>query len=110
MGLLSKLPLHPKIQYAAILVIGRYASWTAAHAEYLDFQVQFVTRGFEDSEATSAAALAFKFLSECCGSLMVRYLDALHPFYTNIKGKLNKQVSLIVNSRIVESSLKLWPI
>jgi transportin-3 len=31
MAFLPQLPQHPKIQYAIILVIGRYSGWTAKH-------------------------------------------------------------------------------
>ncbi|RKO96289.1 hypothetical protein CAUPRSCDRAFT_1140, partial [Caulochytrium protostelioides] len=54
---LPALPRHPKILYAAILVIGRYSDWTAAHPEFLPSQLEFViSHGFNDTVSMAAAA------------------------------------------------------
>ncbi|KAI9034300.1 armadillo-type protein [Hyaloraphidium curvatum] len=76
-------PSHPKLRYAALLVIGRYASWTGKHAEFIPFQLTFVADGFSqgDAECKPAATQAFLFLCESCGSELVPYLPQLHPFY-----------------------------
>jgi transportin-3 len=84
MSMLPKLPNHPKIKYAAILVIGRYAQWTNVHPEMLTYQLDFVSKGFEgDSETTIAAAHAFRDLCKYCSKHLVQYIDQLQPFYTN---------------------------
>lgn len=76
-------PSHPKLRYAALLVIGRYASWTAKHADFIPFQLTFVADGFlqGDAECKPAATQAFLFLCESCGGSLVPYLPQLHPFY-----------------------------
>lgn len=86
MGLLPNIsPSHPKLRYAALLVIGRYASWTAKHPDFIPFQLTFVADGFSqgDAECKPAATQAFLFLCESCGGALVPYLPQLHPFYVN---------------------------
>jgi transportin-3 len=68
MKLLLSLPEHDKIRYAATLVLGRYTEWTAKHPEYLDFQLQYISSGFEnqDKDVISAAAQALKHFCQDC--------------------------------------------
>ena len=89
MNFLPALPSHPKIRYATILVIGRYAHWTSKHPEFIQSQVQFVTLGFEDSECVGAAALALKYLCEFCGSNLVDFLPQMHSFYGTVLTRLS---------------------
>ena len=60
MGTLLNLPEHPKIKYAAILVLGRYTEWTARHPDYLLPQLNYITSSFAqaDLDIHSAAAQA----------------------------------------------------
>ncbi|KAI8910710.1 armadillo-type protein [Powellomyces hirtus] len=81
MEMLPQLPEHPKIKYAAILVIGRYAEWTAKHPEFISYQLNFVSQGFEDKEAVAAAAQSLKYLCRECGPHLVNHLEQLHHFY-----------------------------
>lgn len=67
MEMLPQLPDHPKIKYAAILVIGRYAEWTAKHPDFISYQLNFVSKGFDNEEAVAAAAQALKYLCQECG-------------------------------------------
>ncbi|KAJ3385809.1 Nuclear import receptor [Lobulomyces angularis] len=90
LSLIPQLPAHPKLQYAAVLVIGRYSHWTAKHPEYIPYQLQFISKGFEEKEAVGASALAMKFLCESCGHLMIDYLTQLHPFYNQVISNLSK--------------------
>ncbi|KAJ3021462.1 Nuclear import receptor [Thoreauomyces humboldtii] len=83
MEMLPQLPNHPKIKYAAILVIGRYAEWTARHPELITYQLTFVSQGFDDKEAVAAAAQSLKFLCRECGPHLVDHLEQLHNFYFN---------------------------
>ncbi|KAJ3066887.1 Nuclear import receptor [Podochytrium sp. JEL0797] len=91
MGMLPQLPSHPKIRYAAILVIGRYASWTKMHPEFLSYQMTFIAKGFEETEAIGAASQSLRFLCDECGDQLVGYLSQLHPFYLQIVKVLNRQ-------------------
>ncbi|KAI9330076.1 armadillo-type protein [Obelidium mucronatum] len=88
MSMLPQLPLHhPKVKYAAILVIGRYASWTRLHPEFLSYQMTFISKGFEvagEAETCSAASQSLRFLCDECGDQLVGYLSQLHPFYLAI--------------------------
>ncbi|OZJ03568.1 hypothetical protein BZG36_03091 [Bifiguratus adelaidae] len=88
MDLLQQLPPHPKIRYAATLLISRYTRWTSYHPTYIPYQLQFVTAGFDDQEVAAASALALKHLCEDCGKLLVGYLSELHPFYLNLMKSL----------------------
>ncbi|ORY39415.1 ARM repeat-containing protein [Rhizoclosmatium globosum] len=89
MGMLPQLPNHPKIKYAAILVIGRYASWTKLHPEFLSYQMTFIAKGFEENEAIGAASQSLRYLCDECGDQLVGYLSQLHPFYMSIGNVLN---------------------
>ncbi|GAB5592901.1 Nuclear import receptor [Umbelopsis nana] len=84
MEFLSKLPHHPKIRYAATLVISRYTTWTRKHPEFLAYQLNFISAGFENEEVAAASALALKHLCKDCSELLVDYLSQLHPFYINV--------------------------
>ncbi|KND02149.1 uncharacterized protein SPPG_09044 [Spizellomyces punctatus DAOM BR117] len=91
MEMLPQLPDHAKIKYAAILVIGRYAEWTARHPEFISYQLTFVSQGFEEDEAVAAAAQAMKYLCKACAPQLVNYLSQLHLFYFNIVKKLKRE-------------------
>lgn len=41
MSYLVQLPEHPKIRYAATLVLGRYTEWTSKHPEFLEPQLNY---------------------------------------------------------------------
>ncbi|KAJ3112912.1 Nuclear import receptor [Phlyctochytrium bullatum] len=88
MGMLPQLPPHPKVKYSAILLIGRYATWTRLHPEFLPYQMTYVSHGFEEKESIAAASRALKYLCNECGERIVDYLGQLHPFYLNILNQL----------------------
>ncbi|KAJ3112380.1 Nuclear import receptor [Physocladia obscura] len=90
MSMLPQLPQHPKVRYAAILVIGRYASWTKHHPEFIPYQMTFISKGFEDSESISAASQSLRYLCDECGDRLVDYLSQLHPFYLTIVKTLDR--------------------
>lgn len=68
MSLLPSLPAHPKVQYAAILVIGRYTEWIDQHPEHMEFCLQYVSKGFEssDKEVAAASAQSMRYLCKDC--------------------------------------------
>ena len=68
MKLLVSLPEHDKIRYAATLVLGRYTEWTVKHPEYLEFQLNYISSGFDNSskDVISAAAQALKHFCQDC--------------------------------------------
>jgi hypothetical protein len=76
MDLLPNLPNHPRIHYAAILVVSRYTEWIDLHPTYIPFLLSYLSSGFEkpDSEETAAAAQAMKYLCRDC-----RRVSVSHP-------------------------------
>lgn len=92
MKMLVQLPEHEKIRYAAILVLGRYTEWTSHHPEYLDFQLQYITQGFNapaQSPVMSAAAQALMHFCQDCGPLLTNYIEQLYPFYEKVMPELD---------------------
>lgn len=81
MALLTKLPDHPKIRYAATLVIGRYTQWTSKHPEFLQYQLSFISNGFAEEQVVAASAMALKYFCKDCKHLLVDFLPQLHSFY-----------------------------
>ncbi|KAA1115189.1 Nuclear import receptor [Puccinia graminis f. sp. tritici] len=86
MDIIPRLPAHPKIRYATILVLCRYTEWTNFHPDGIPFQLQYISSGFEDpaQEVRLAAAQAMKFLCRDCSQHLVTYLPQLHSFYQNM--------------------------
>jgi transportin-3 len=68
MELIPSLPQHPRVRYAALLIIARYSEWTAMHPENLQNQLQYVSSGFEDpdTEVRAAAGQALKYICQDC--------------------------------------------
>ncbi|KAF9180617.1 Nuclear import receptor [Haplosporangium sp. Z 11] len=88
MKLLSQLPEHPKIKYAATLVIARYGSWTEKHPEFIEYQLSFISSGFENEDVVAASALALKLLCKECSTHLLNYLTQLHSFFVGVTKKL----------------------
>ncbi|CAH1762563.1 14097_t:CDS:2 [Entrophospora sp. SA101] len=89
MQLLQQLPNHPKIRYAATLVIARYSHWTRRHPEFIPFQLNFISSGIEHEEVSAASSLALKYLSKDCSGLLIEFLPQLHIFYLNVTNTLH---------------------
>ncbi|KAJ1974348.1 Nuclear import receptor [Dimargaris xerosporica] len=88
LDLFVRLPEHPKIRYAATLVLGRYTFWTNEHPASVPFQLTFICDGFKDPDVTPASAMALRFLCQDCGQWLTRYLDQLHQVYFSVLGAL----------------------
>jgi transportin-3 len=71
MELIPSLPEHPKIRYAATLVIGCYSVWTKLHPQYIPAQLTYISRGFDNQEVAAAAAMALKFLCRECSTVCI---------------------------------------
>lgn len=71
--LIPSLPPHPRVRYAALLIISRYTEWINAHPEYIPFQLQYISAGFEDSdtEVVAAAGQALKYMCQDCKQVLV---------------------------------------
>lgn len=68
MDLIPSLPSHPRVRYAALLIISRYTEWISKHPDYIPYQLQYISAGFEDSdsEVNAAAGQALKYLCQDC--------------------------------------------
>ncbi len=68
LDLIPQLPIHPRVRYAALLIVARYTEWINQHAEYIQPQLQYISAGFEDSDAevNAAAGQALKYLCQDC--------------------------------------------
>jgi transportin-3 len=68
MDLIPSLPIHPRVRYAALLIISRYTEWINMHPEYIQYQLQYIATGFEDPdvEVCAAAGQALNFMCRDC--------------------------------------------
>ncbi|KAG8932286.1 Nuclear import receptor [Tulasnella sp. 418] len=111
MDLIPQLPAHPKVRYAATLVISRYSEWTDRHPEYIPFQLQYVSAGFDDPdlEVAAASGQAMKYLCKDCRSHLVEYLPQLHSFVQTVGPKLIQDDRLQVYEAIayIISSMRM---
>lgn len=66
--LIPSLPRHPRVRYAALLIISRYSEWISAHPEYIRPQLEYISAGFEDTDAEvcAAAGQALKYVCQDC--------------------------------------------
>ncbi|EDK45683.1 conserved hypothetical protein [Lodderomyces elongisporus NRRL YB-4239] len=102
MSYLVRLPEHPKVRYAATLVLGRYTEWTAKNPEFLEPQLQYITKGFEvannNNEIMMATSHALMYFCQDCAELLVNYLEQLYLLY----GQVRNQVDLESNYELME--------
>jgi len=104
MDLIPTLPNHPRVRYAALLIISRYSEWINRHPDYIQFQLQYIAAGFEDqdSDVCAAAGQALRYICQDCKQAwqffhpfvcmcefhnthlqhLVEYLPTLHTFLT----------------------------
>jgi transportin-3 len=68
MEVLPALPQHPRVRYAATMLMSRYTPWVAKHPEHIPGQLTYITASFqdEDLEVVSAAGHALKYLCQDC--------------------------------------------
>ncbi|TFB03438.1 hypothetical protein CCMA1212_004428 [Trichoderma ghanense] len=90
MPLLVQMPSHEKLQFATIMVLGRYTEWTAAHPEYLEPQFNYIVHSFQSDsrEIIRAAALSLKFFCTDCKHLLSGQVLQLQTFYDQVLDKL----------------------
>ncbi|EIN14130.1 ARM repeat-containing protein [Punctularia strigosozonata HHB-11173 SS5] len=90
LDLIPSLPLHPKVRYAALLVIARYSEWINMHPNYVPYQLQYISAGFEDGdvEVSAAAGQALKYLCMDCKTHLQDFLPQLHTFVGTSGAKL----------------------
>ncbi|ANB15633.1 Mtr10p [Sugiyamaella lignohabitans] len=115
MKLLFSLPDNNKIRYTVTLVLGRYTEWTARHPEYLDFQLDYIIKGFDrnDSDVSKAASQALMYFCQDCRDMLAKYIEQLHPFYEQMLNILDMQslyqvtegIAHIIRSQPIDSIL-----
>ncbi|KAI0756727.1 ARM repeat-containing protein [Daedaleopsis nitida] len=90
MDLIPSLPAHPRVRYAALLIISRYTEWINKHPDYIPYQLQYISAGFEDNdqEVNAAAGQALKYLCQDCKRHLVEFLPQLHSFLATMGSKL----------------------
>jgi transportin-3 len=71
MELVVRLPAHPKVRYAATLVVSRYTEWVALHPAYIPGLLEYISTAFDDSdkEVVAAAGQALRFLCKDCSTV-----------------------------------------
>ncbi|KAG8202798.1 hypothetical protein GWM34_02430, partial [Candida africana] len=93
MSYLVQLPEHPKIRYAATLVLGRYTEWTSKHPEFLEPQLNYITKGFEvadkNNDIIMATSHALMYFCQDCSELLVNYLEQLYMLYGQVKDQMD---------------------
>ncbi|KAL4241751.1 Armadillo-like helical [Abortiporus biennis] len=102
MDLIPRLPSHPRVRYAALLIISRYTEWINKHPAYIPYQLQYVSAGFEDSdeEVNAAAGQALKYLCQDCKQHLVDFLPQLHSFVGTMGSKLSQDDKIQVYEAI----------
>ncbi|KDQ63496.1 hypothetical protein JAAARDRAFT_169378 [Jaapia argillacea MUCL 33604] len=102
MDLIPSLPNHPKIRYAALLIISRYTEWINLHPEYIQYQLQYISAGFDDpiQEVNAAAGQALKYMCQDCKRHLIEFLPQLHTFLSSSGSKLAQEDKIQVYEAI----------
>ncbi|KAG9098145.1 Nuclear import receptor [Ceratobasidium sp. UAMH 11750] len=92
MDLIVRLPEHPKVRYAATLVVSRYSEWVALHPSYIPGLLEYISAAFEDSdrEVVAAAGQALRFLCKDCNQHLTSYFPQLHSFVQTMSPKISQ--------------------
>ncbi|RKF56478.1 Uncharacterized protein C11G11.07 [Erysiphe neolycopersici] len=90
MPILVQLPLHDKLRFATIMVLGRYTEWTSNHPELLESQFSYIVSSFQtdSKEIIRAAAMSMKFFCSDCKYLLSNQVLQLQQFYDQTLPKL----------------------
>lgn len=90
MPLIVQIPLHEKLRFATIMVLGRYTEWTSNHPELLESQFTYIVSSFatDSKEIIRAAAMAMKFFCTDCKHLLSGQVVQLQQFYDQTLDKL----------------------
>lgn len=94
MEMLVQLPEHPEIRYAATLVLGRYTEWTAQNPKFLEVQLNYIIKGFDNphsatKDVSNATCQALMYFCQDCAPLLVNYMDQLYMLYQQVRGTLD---------------------
>ncbi|KAJ2817113.1 Nuclear import receptor [Coemansia sp. 'formosensis'] len=84
MDMFSQFPAHPRLRYAATLVIGRYTEWTAEHPQYVQFQLNYIAEGFKVRDVAAASAQSLKYLCQDCSKYLAEHWANMLKFYNEV--------------------------
>ncbi|KIY71002.1 ARM repeat-containing protein [Cylindrobasidium torrendii FP15055 ss-10] len=89
MDIIPALPEHPRVRYAALMIISRYTEWIDKHPQFLPFLLEYISKGFEstDYEVSGAAGQALKYVCQDCRKHLTDFLPTLHVFLNSPAGK-----------------------
>ncbi|PRT55734.1 Uncharacterized protein C11G11.07 [Wickerhamiella sorbophila] len=75
MRLLQQAGNSVKVLHAAVLIVGRYSSWTVAHSDTLIVQLELLEKAFAYNDRTvlKACGHAVMYMGYDCGELMAQY-------------------------------------
>ncbi|EPZ35320.1 ARM repeat-containing protein [Rozella allomycis CSF55] len=115
MEFLPRLPPHPKLKYASILVFSRFSDWTAHHPQFLPFQLETIFGGLDSEETFSASCLAMKYIAHSCAmhikpfipqflNVFVRFYDS----YTSDIHEVTEALAYLMNEFSEEINI-YWP-
>ncbi|KAJ2860489.1 Nuclear import receptor [Coemansia aciculifera] len=84
MDMFSQFPAHPRLRYAATLVIGRYTEWTQEHPHYVPFQLNYIAEGFKVRDVAAASAQSLKYLCQDCSKYLAAHWASMLKFYNEV--------------------------
>ncbi|WFC97613.1 Nuclear import receptor [Malassezia yamatoensis] len=89
-AIIPRLPPHPRLRYAGLLVLSRYTEWVEQHPERIPEVLTFITTGFDrsDKDISAAAAQAMNFLCQDCCDHLAPYFDQLLGFFNSVQDQL----------------------
>lgn len=82
MDLIPHLPDHPRVRYAALLLLSRYSRWINLHMDYVPAVLQYISSGFEDADddVCAAAGHAMRYLCEDCKQVCLLITFSIFEF------------------------------
>lgn len=120
MQMLVQLPEHPKLRYAATLVLGRYSEWTQKNPEFLEPQLNYITRGFQGDlvnklspsdkeDVYSPTCHALMYFCQDCSEALVNYLEQLYVLYQQVQSELKPKALYDMMSGLAHVIKKIPP-
>ncbi|EPQ28739.1 uncharacterized protein PFL1_03542 [Pseudozyma flocculosa PF-1] len=100
--IIPTLPDHPKLRYAALLVLSRYTEWIDMHPDRIPEQLSYISAGLDHStsEVSAAAAQAMNYLCQDCHRHLVPFLPQLYDFFKSINDKLGPDDLMAVSEGV----------
>ena len=110
-AIVPRLPPHPRLRYAGLLVLSRYTEWVEQHPERIPEVLTFITTGFDrsDKDISAAAAQAMNFLCQDCCEHLTPYFDQLLEFFRSVKDQLAVDDLLAVAEAIAHVIVSMPP-